>query len=642
MNTPETSVIIRTYNEERHLPGLLNSLSEQSYRDFEIVVVDSGSLDHTREIAARSADKLLRIDSHDFTFGYSLNVGIQNASGKYAVNVSAHTVPTNNQWLGSLIDSLAGEKTAMSYGRQLGWSTSKFSEMQDLGRAFGRRRRVLKPPNFFGHNANSAIRRDLWEQHPFDETLPGLEDIEWVKYWMERGYSVVYDPDAAVHHIHEENWRQIRRRYYREGVAARRIGIKGRRHTLTEVGREAGYTLLDFGRAVWESVTRSDRSQPLLQRGRDIILYRSNKLIGSGQGLWDGIGLQDPMSRETLFFDRSCRAVVVHGPGRSSLEEVSIPEVKPGDVLIRIAYNGICGTDLDIFDGSMGYYKQGVAKYPIVPGHEFSGRVVATGPNVGHLKEGDRVVAENVQSCGNCPSCLRFNSTGCSNRTELGVLGRDGGYAEYVVVPGRFVHVLPSDVDLRKAALCQPLAMILKGLNRLSRCWPDEPAVKACAVVGGGSLGHMAARVLALRKHSVTVFDRDPVRRGYFQGTNIAVSDDLSLLTNYEALVEVTGDPESLDIMLHQSAPGATILLLGMPYVRQQVAFEDIAAYDKTVVGSVGCGTREFDEALMLLPHLDLDAHLQCVMPLARYREGWDNFRERKQLKVLLSVDPEL
>ncbi len=113
MNHPETSVVIRTFNEERFLPNLLAAIEQQTYRDYETIVVDSGSLDRTREIAAQKADKLLSIESRDFTFGHSLNIGIQQTSGKYIVIVSAHTLPFDEHWLGKLIEPLRDDKIAM-------------------------------------------------------------------------------------------------------------------------------------------------------------------------------------------------------------------------------------------------------------------------------------------------------------------------------------------------------------------------------------------------------------------------------------------------------------------------------------------------------------------------------------------------
>ena len=642
MAVPETSIVIRTYNEEAHLPRLLEALGRQSYRDFEIVVVDSGSIDRTRDIVAPWADKLLRIDSQDFTFGYSLNVGIKAAAGKYAAIVSAHTLPADEGWLDTLVGSLREDTTAMAFGRQKGWSSSKFGEGQDLGRTFGAKRRILRPPHFFAHNANSAIKKELWEQRPFDETLPGLEDIEWVKYWMERGYQVVYEPDATLYHIHKENWRQIRRRYYREAVAARWIGVKGRRHILIDSAKEVGYGLLDLSKTLWPFGGSTESECDLKGRPGEVVLFRTNKAIGTVRGILDGNTMQDPVAREALYFDRSCRAVVIGGAGRASMEEVEIPEVKPGDVLIRTAYNGVCGTDLDLFNGKLAYYQEGSAKYPIVPGHEMSGRIVASGPNVTHVREGDAVVVENIQSCGVCEECRRSSWSGCPNRTELGVMGRNGGYGQYVVVPGRFVHPLPPGLDLAEAALIEPLAVVLKGLNRLARTWSPTSETKRCAVVGAGSLGHLCAKVLASRGHTVTAFDRDPKRRGYFQGSQIEATDDLRRLAGFDVLVEATGDPEALEAMLRQSVPGAAILLLGLSYAHKPFTFESIAAHDQTIIGSAGGGPEEFEEALRVLPDIDLDIYLQCILPLEKYRDAWTTFQQRKHLKVLLAVDAEL
>ena len=238
MATPETSIIIRTFNEEKHLPGLLEGISGQDYRDFEMVVVDSGSVDRTRDIAGRHADKLLRINSHDFTYGYSLNVGLEASSGSFATIVSAHRLAVDDKWLGALIAPLREDNVAMAYGRQMGLEASSFGESQDLRRTFGSQRQVLKPPNFFANNANSAVLRELWRQHPFDESLPGLEDVEWAKYWMERGYDVVYEPQASLHHIHEETWPQVRRRHFREAAAARQIGTMGRGRVIPEVVKQ--------------------------------------------------------------------------------------------------------------------------------------------------------------------------------------------------------------------------------------------------------------------------------------------------------------------------------------------------------------------------------------------------------------------
>ena len=633
MTAPETSIIIRTFNEEKYLSALLETILAQNYKDFELVVVDSGSFDRTREIAQLYCDKVLRINSLDFTFGYSLNVGIEASVGRYIVIVSAHTKPVDPFWLENLVTPLHDERAAMVYGKQLGGETSKFSEIQDFRLTFGPTRRILTPPHFFANNANSAIRKDLWQQHAFGETLPGLEDIEWSKYWMEMGYWIVYEPAAAIYHIHEESWRQVRRRYYREGIAAHWIGVMRRRQVPLEIVREAKYLLGDLYRA-----TREDNAGRKIP---EIVLFRINKVFGTIKGLLDGAAITHPAEREALFFDRTCRAVVIRGPGRAYLEEIEVPKVKPGDVLIKVAYEGVCATDLEILEGSLGYYKTGVAKYPIIPGHEFSGQVVKVGSNVEGLPEGAPVVVECIQSCGHCEACARENWIGCSQRQEVGVIGHNGGYAEYVSVPGRFVHRLPEHMDLKRACLCEPLAVVLKGLKRLERAWGSNGESKTCAVVGAGPIGHLCAQVLAERGHKVTVFDRHPCRRAYFENTSIAADSSVNLerVGEFDVLIEATGDPDALHAMLHNSAPGSVLLLLGLPYAPRECDFESVVAYDKTLIGSVGSSRQDFEEAIKVLPNLELNLFFEKVLTLEQFATGWQLCKERKHLKVVLQVD---
>ena len=611
----------------------MQALKEQSYREFEIVVVDSGSLDATRDIAAAYADRVLRIDSRDFSFGYSLNIGIRAATGDRIAMISAHTLPTDHEWLSTLVEPLSDERIAMVYGRQIGAPASKFSDARDLRRIFGTRREVLLPPRFFANNANSAIRRDLWKRHPFDETLPGLEDVEWAKYWMETGQQVLYEPDAALYHIHEESWRQVRRRYYREGVAAKRVGVKGSRSIPLEVLREGVYLAQD--------ATHAAMTGQLLEKSKEIAMFRYNKTIGTVRGLWDGAAIDQPRKRETLFFDRTYQAVVVHKPGRASLDEVELPPVKPGDVVIKVSYVGVGDTDQQVLDGTLGPRGGDQPRYPIVPGHEFAGKVVDTGLNIEHVSEGDAAVAEYIHDCGECEQCQRSNPIGCTMRKEVGVKGQNGAYAEYVVLPGRFVHRLPEGIDLRKACLCEPLAVVLKGLKRLERPWTPGKQ-RRCAVVGSGTIGNLCARVLALQGHHVTVFDSDPIRRGHFQGSGIQFSEDLALLSSYKVVVDATEDRTALDPILQNSAPRAAVLLLGLHYSRQELDLGGIVANDKTIVGSIGAGAQDFQAAIEMLPKLQLDPLIGTIFPLKEFQRASDSLKAGKHLKVLLEVDARL
>lgn len=635
----DTTVLIRTFNEARHLPALLECLAGQRYRDFETVVVDSGSVDGTRDIAARAGAKVVRIDRHDFTFGYSLNVGVREGRGRLIAIASAHTLPVDDQWLGNLLAPFRDTQVAMVYGRQLGADISKFSEVQDLRRIFGPERQVLRPPRFFANNANAAIRRDLWIQYPFDVTLPGLEDIDWARRWLQEGYDVVYEPAAALFHIHEETWPQVRRRYYREAVAARLIGLKGRRRIPQELGREGLFLLADIGLAARERLT-GGHSGRLTGCVREIVSFRFNKALGTAQGLMDGARLSSTTTREQYFFDSSYQAVVIESPGKAALKQVSMPEVRPGDVVIKVRYVGVCSTDVEIFDGTLGYFAEGTASYPIIPGHEMSGEVVAVGASVRGISEHDRVVVECIQSCGDCEECLRDNQIGCAGRRELGVLNANGAYAEYVVVPYRFVHKVPADLDAARAALCEPLAVVLKGLGRLMPAGADSAKrMRTCAVIGAGPLGRLSAMVLAHKGHQVTVFDSDPRRLFGFERLGVSTSNELDALHQFEVVVEVTGNPDALESVLEKSGAGSSILLLGLPYARKPFNFERLVAYDKTIIGSVGSRARDFREAIELMPQLDLAAYVDHIMPMSRFEDAWTMTRRHECFKVLLKVE---
>ena len=638
---PETSVIIRTFNEQEHLPALFDALAKQAYRDFETIVVDSGSFDDTREIAAVRADRLLRISSHDFTFGYSLNAGIREARGRYCVIASAHTLPRDKYWLERLIAPLAVDNVAMTYGRQMGVESSKFCEAEDMARFFGPHPRDEHPPDFAVNNANSAIRRDLWQKHPFDEALPGLEDVEWARHWMKRGMVVRYVPEAALYHIHEETWLQIRRRFYREAVAWRRMSIRGRRHIPMELVREVRRAAADCVRALTADDNPTTRRLTRPARLAEILAYRLHKNVGVVRGFFESHPLETRASYEAVLFNRAIKAVVIKGPGQAAYENVELPELKPGDVLIRVAHVAICATDHEIRNGTLGYYANGMAKYPIVPGHEFSGRVAAVGRNVSGFKGHDSVVVECIQGCGVCAECRADNAIGCAERKELGVMSLNGAYAEYVIAPSRFVHLVPGDMDLRRAALAEPAAVILKALRRLAAVTgSDGGAKKPVGVVGGGPLGHMCAKILKHRGHDVTAYDRDERRLAFFAGAGIKTTASPDEIARFPLIVEITGDPQSLDTILHKSPANAAILLLGLPYGKRPFSFEAIAAYDKTVIGSVGSTAADFDAAIRLLPELDLTPLTRFSLPLADYEQGWAKSRDKSILKVILDVSP--
>jgi 2-desacetyl-2-hydroxyethyl bacteriochlorophyllide A dehydrogenase len=629
-HTPETSVVIRTFNEERWLPEVLSIIGRQRYRDFEVLVVDSGSVDRTRDIAAAAGCRIVRLRSEDFTFGHSLNVGIREARGAFIAILSAHAIPVDEDWLEHLVAPLRNERTAMVYGGQIGHALSKFSEARDFERQFPQRGHTVDVDAPFANNANSAVKRSLWEVHPFDEGLPGLEDIEWAKHWVTKGSEVVYEPKACIIHVHTETWPQVRRRYYREAMAARWIGLKILRHIPGEVRREISW----LGKDLWLAAAQ----RRLGALAGQILRFRYEKTVGTVGGIIDSRGIDNPARRAEMYFQQGFPALVVRGPNAARLEKRGVPPLKPGEVLLRVSYVGVCGTDIEVLEGTLGYYRSGLAEYPIVPGHESSGTVVAVGPRVTEFNEGDRVVVECIQGCGECPHCLRDEAIRCRDRREVGVMGHDGACASYMVTRARYVHRIPDSVTLAQAALAEPLAVVHKALRRLgSEPQGDKP--RRCAVIGAGTIGHLAARVLALRGHDVTVIDRERERLGFLSGA-IQTSSSLDNLDRFEWLIEATGQQSVLSALLQQSATGATLLLLGLPYSSHAFSFESVVAYDRTVVGSVGSSGADFERALATLAQIDTNPFLGAAYPLAEFEKAWTVARSRSVLKVMLKADP--
>jgi len=220
----QASIVIRTYNEAQHLPRLLECIAAQSLpaSEYEVVIVDSGSTDDTLKIAAAHPTRVVHIRKEDFSFGRSLNVGCEAAVGRCLVFVSGHCFPVESDWLERLIAPLGYNNIAYSYGRQVGNESSRFSECQ-LFRKYFPEQSSIPQQGFFCNNANSAVLREAWRRHPFNEQLTGLEDMELAQRLVDGGLKVAYVAEAPVYHLHNETWHKVRIRYEREAIALQRI-----------------------------------------------------------------------------------------------------------------------------------------------------------------------------------------------------------------------------------------------------------------------------------------------------------------------------------------------------------------------------------------------------------------------------------
>ncbi|PKP81535.1 MAG: glycosyl transferase family 2 [Alphaproteobacteria bacterium HGW-Alphaproteobacteria-18] len=240
------SIIIRALNEAKWLGKALESCTQQTLPEdvkLELILVDSGSTDETIKIAKRHGCRILHISKTDFTFGRSLNVGCDGAAGDILVFISAHCIPSDPNWLANLIAPLRDGTCDYVYGGQHGLEgVTRFSEEQVFAHYFPAES-DLKQAGFFCNNANAAITRKAWAPIRFDEEVTGLEDMVLAKAIVAGGGQIGYVADAGVTHIHEETYRQVRRRYFREAL------------TMRDIMPEVQFNLFDLVRCFMAGVT---------------------------------------------------------------------------------------------------------------------------------------------------------------------------------------------------------------------------------------------------------------------------------------------------------------------------------------------------------------------------------------------------
>lgn len=222
----DCSIIVRAYNEEGHLGRLLSGLNQQSTSNFEVLLVDSGSTDATVSIAESDRwnfpVRVLHVHPDQFSFGRSLNLGIQHAVSDIIVIASAHVYPVYPDWIERIISPFTDGRIGLSYGKQRGGKTTRFPEHQVFARWFPDQSKV-QTTNPFCNNANAAVRKNLWKEHPYDESLSGLEDLEWAKWAIDNEYHIAYVAEAEIIHLHEDNPKGVYNRYRREAMAFKRI-----------------------------------------------------------------------------------------------------------------------------------------------------------------------------------------------------------------------------------------------------------------------------------------------------------------------------------------------------------------------------------------------------------------------------------
>lgn len=195
----EVSIIIRTKNEEKWIGNCIESINNQEYKNYEIIIVDNNSSDNTIKIAQKNKCKIVKLKK--FYPGKAINKGIFVSRGKYIVILSAHCIPTNSKWLPTLVKEIKKKDIAGVYGRQIPLPTSSNKSKRDLYITFGLDRKIQVKDPFF-HNANSIIKKKLWKKIPFSNSATNIEDRIWASQVLKKNYKICYTPKACVYHYH--------------------------------------------------------------------------------------------------------------------------------------------------------------------------------------------------------------------------------------------------------------------------------------------------------------------------------------------------------------------------------------------------------------------------------------------------------
>jgi L-iditol 2-dehydrogenase len=340
------------------------------------------------------------------------------------------------------------------------------------------------------------------------------------------------------------------------------------------------------------------------------------------------------------------RALVISSPGLIGLRDVDELVPGPGEVVARPVHVGVCGTDLELLAGVV---DPAYVRYPLVPGHEWSGVIEAVGPGVTGLEPGQPVIAEGIIPDRVCAECVQGHTNLCDVYDELGFT-RAGAAADQVLVPAQVVHVLGAEVSLLEAALAEPAAVAWRAIGR-GRPRPGERV----AVVGDGTLALIATHLLALYSPAELVVCGQRPAQAALAAELGATRFELDLANDahpstpapvgrFDLVVEAAGTAGAVERALSLARRGGRVVLIGLAGNDVKAAFpiDDVVNNDLLISASFGYTSAAWAEvtALLRAGRLSLAPLITHRFPLDEYERAYQVLRESfgPRGKVILDV----
>ena len=326
------------------------------------------------------------------------------------------------------------------------------------------------------------------------------------------------------------------------------------------------------------------------------------------------------------------KAVVIEEPNEVSVKQVDDPTPEPDQALIKVEACGICGTDIHVIRGEFA-----PTRYPIIPGHEFCGEVVALGGEVRNLRVGDFVAVDPSLFDGTCRQCRmgRFNL--CENWNAIGVGAANGACAEFVAVPAVNAFRLPTDLPRSWGALVEPLSCAVHGL--------DQVGIRAAndyLIYGAGTMGLLLGQLVKdSGAERLDIIDTNPKRHALAKrlaADRVAVSaDELDKPEGWDVVIDATGAVPAIEDGIRRVARGGTFLMFGVANTDAKATISPFRVYNDEIriIGSMAV-LHSFERALALLAKgvIDSEAMITDRFSLDDYSKAIDAFLSGRGLKV--------